>query len=73
MNIEVLIDIFCTLRFTHTVDLNGSTIEVLEKPPSPLEFSRLVHISRPVIIKGIYILFILPSKSKEPEDLAGRI
>ena len=34
------------------LDLNGSGIEILKKPPSPLEFARLVHISRPVIIKG---------------------
>lgn len=40
------------------LDLNGSGIEVLEKPPSPLEFSRLVHISRPVIIKGTSSFFL---------------
>jgi len=34
-------------------DLNGSTIEILEEPPSAIEFSRLVHVSRPVVIKGI--------------------
>ncbi|KDR83736.1 hypothetical protein GALMADRAFT_236088 [Galerina marginata CBS 339.88] len=33
-------------------DLNGTAIETLEEPPSALEFMRLVHISRPVIIKG---------------------
>ncbi|KAF5370114.1 hypothetical protein D9758_001043 [Tetrapyrgos nigripes] len=33
-------------------DLNGFHVDVLEKPPTPLEFSRLVHISRPVLIKG---------------------
>ncbi|KZT24484.1 Clavaminate synthase-like protein [Neolentinus lepideus HHB14362 ss-1] len=32
--------------------LNGSQYEVLETPPSPLEFARLVQISRPVLIKG---------------------
>lgn len=34
-------------------DLNGSAIEILEKPPSAIEFSRLVHVSRPVVIKGL--------------------
>jgi len=33
-------------------DLNGTSIEILEEPPTPVEFARLVHISRPVIIKG---------------------
>ena len=37
------------------VDLNGSHIETLEMPPTALEFSRLVHISRPVIIKGAIV------------------
>ncbi|KAL1747466.1 cupin-like domain-containing protein [Schizophyllum fasciatum] len=32
-------------------DLNGTYVEVLDAPPFALEFSRLVHISRPVIIK----------------------
>ncbi|KIJ56686.1 hypothetical protein M422DRAFT_22845 [Sphaerobolus stellatus SS14] len=33
-------------------DINGSSLEIRESPPSALEFSRLVHISRPVLIKG---------------------
>lgn len=33
-------------------DLNGSHIETLDRPPTALEFSRLIHVSRPVIIKG---------------------
>ncbi|KAJ7904520.1 cupin-like domain-containing protein [Mycena olivaceomarginata] len=36
-------------------DLNGSHIDVLEQPPTALEFSRLVHISRPVLIRGAQI------------------
>ncbi|KAJ7180091.1 cupin-like domain-containing protein [Mycena crocata] len=36
-------------------DLNGTHIEILEKPPTALEFSRLVHISRPLIIRGVQI------------------
>jgi len=32
--------------------MNGSHVEVWKTPPSALEFSRLVHISRPVVIKG---------------------
>ncbi|RDB22522.1 JmjC domain-containing protein 7 [Hypsizygus marmoreus] len=34
---------------------NGDHIEVLETPPSALHFSRLVHISRPVVIKGFQV------------------
>lgn len=34
------------------VDLNGSHFDVLDEPPTPLEFSRISHISRPVLIKG---------------------
>ncbi|PFH52730.1 hypothetical protein AMATHDRAFT_73863 [Amanita thiersii Skay4041] len=34
-------------------DLNGSSIEVLERPPTALEFSRLVNASRPVVINGL--------------------
>jgi len=33
-------------------DLNGTSFEQWDFPPSALEFSRLVHISRPVLIKG---------------------
>ncbi|KAF7355320.1 JmjC domain-containing protein 7 [Mycena sanguinolenta] len=36
-------------------DLNGDHIDVLEQPPTALEFSRLVHISRPVLIRGMQI------------------
>ncbi|KAI0720305.1 Clavaminate synthase-like protein [Cerioporus squamosus] len=32
-------------------DLNGTQYDVLEEAPTPLEFSRLVHIARPVLIK----------------------
>lgn len=35
------------------VDLNGSHYDILHSPPSALEFLRLVHISRPVVIRGI--------------------
>ena len=38
-------------------DLNGSYIETLDVPPSALEFSRLVHVSRPVVIKGQSLVF----------------
>ncbi|KAF8517797.1 Clavaminate synthase-like protein [Gautieria morchelliformis] len=33
-------------------DINGHALPTLNSPPSPLEFSRLVHISRPALIKG---------------------
>ncbi|SJL02025.1 uncharacterized protein ARMOST_05349 [Armillaria ostoyae] len=36
-------------------DLNGSHIDILDKPPTPLEFSRIAHISRPVVIHGFHI------------------
>ncbi|KAF8621666.1 hypothetical protein AX15_007680 [Amanita polypyramis BW_CC] len=45
-------------------ELNGSFVEILEKPPTALEFSRLVHISRPVIIKG----FKIPALKKWSDD-----
>ncbi|XP_006460104.1 hypothetical protein AGABI2DRAFT_117066 [Agaricus bisporus var. bisporus H97] len=32
--------------------LNGNHIQILDQPPSSLEFSRLIHIARPVIIKA---------------------
>ena len=39
----------------NATDLNGDTIEVLGEPPTAIEFSRLVHISRPVVIKGAFL------------------
>ncbi|KAH7914350.1 cupin-like domain-containing protein [Hygrophoropsis aurantiaca] len=36
-------------------EMNGSHIEILDAPPTPIEFSRLIHISRPVVIKGLQI------------------
>ncbi|KAL7282542.1 hypothetical protein ACG7TL_004013 [Trametes sanguinea] len=33
-------------------DLNGTQYDVLEDFPTPLEFSRMVHISRPILIRG---------------------
>ncbi|KAF7292474.1 JmjC domain-containing protein [Mycena chlorophos] len=36
-------------------DLNGPGLLILENEPTALEFSRLVHISRPVLIRGVYI------------------
>jgi hypothetical protein len=32
--------------------LNGNHYDILESPPSSIAFSRLCHISRPVLIKG---------------------
>lgn len=45
-------------------DLNGSHIETLDRPPTALEFSRLIHVSRPVIIKG----FVVPATQKWTND-----
>ncbi|KAK0230743.1 cupin-like domain-containing protein [Armillaria fumosa] len=36
-------------------DLNGSHIDILDKPPTPLEFSRIAHVSRPVVVHGFHI------------------
>ncbi|KAG7096955.1 hypothetical protein E1B28_004352 [Marasmius oreades] len=33
-------------------EINGSTFDVLETVPSPLEFARIAQISRPVLIRG---------------------
>jgi jumonji domain-containing protein 7 len=34
-------------------DMNGSSYHVLDYPPTPLEFARLAHLSRPAVIKGV--------------------
>ncbi|KAH7887736.1 cupin-like domain-containing protein [Phlebopus sp. FC_14] len=34
-------------------DMNGSLYHTLDHPPTSLEFARLVHISRPVVIQGV--------------------
>ncbi|KII95182.1 hypothetical protein PLICRDRAFT_34019 [Plicaturopsis crispa FD-325 SS-3] len=36
-------------------ELNGTHYETLPRPPTALEFSRLVHISRPVVIHGFKV------------------
>ncbi|KAG2754783.1 Clavaminate synthase-like protein [Suillus brevipes Sb2] len=36
-------------------DMNGLSIQTLERPPTAAEFAQLVHISRPVVIKGFQI------------------
>jgi hypothetical protein len=38
---------------SYTIEQNGTHHQTLLAPPTPLEFSRLVHISRPVVIKGV--------------------
>jgi jumonji domain-containing protein 7 len=35
-------------------DLNGISIQSFNGKPTPLEFSRMVHISRPVVFRGEY-------------------
>ncbi|KAL4262044.1 Cupin-like domain 8 [Pleurotus pulmonarius] len=45
-------------------DLNGSHYETLRASPTALEFSRLVHISRPVVIEG----FELPALHQWSDD-----
>ncbi|KAF9259520.1 Clavaminate synthase-like protein [Marasmius fiardii PR-910] len=39
-------------------EINGSTFDILEKEPSPLEFARIAHISRPVLIKGFKLIAV---------------
>ncbi|KXN86277.1 JmjC domain-containing protein 7 [Leucoagaricus sp. SymC.cos] len=51
----------CILNFQ---DLNGSHIETLDQQPTALEFLRIIHVSRPVIIKG----FLAPSTRKWTND-----
>lgn len=36
--------------------MNGLSIQTLESPPTAAEFAQLVHISRPVVIKGLLML-----------------
>ncbi|KAG1754044.1 cupin-like domain-containing protein [Suillus paluster] len=36
-------------------DMNGSSFQTLESPPTAAEFAQLVHVSRPVVIKGFQI------------------
>ncbi|KAJ7591015.1 Clavaminate synthase-like protein [Mycena floridula] len=45
-------------------DHNGSYIQILESPPTSLEFAKIVRISRPVVIKGLQI----PASSKTWTD-----
>jgi len=33
--------------------MNGTFYHILDHPPTPLEFARLVHASRPVVIRGV--------------------
>ena len=40
------------LKASEWKELNGTQYDVLDRVPTPLEFSRLVHIARPVLIKG---------------------
>ncbi|KAG1866618.1 cupin-like domain-containing protein [Suillus subalutaceus] len=45
-------------------DMNGSSIQTLESPPTAVEFAQLVHISRPAIIKG----FQIPALNRWTDD-----
>lgn len=47
------------LRSCEPPDLNGNHIQTLDQPPTALEFSRLIHITRPVIINGTHLDFRL--------------
>ncbi|KAL0579685.1 hypothetical protein V5O48_002315 [Marasmius crinis-equi] len=42
-------------------ELNGSSFDVLESPPTALEFARMTHISRPVLIKGFNGVLQVPA------------
>lgn len=45
------------------LDLNGARIQVFDRPPTALEFSRLVHISRPVVFRSAFSSTILATCS----------
>ena len=53
------------------VDLNGSYYETLDSPPNATEFMRLVHVSRPVVIKGKEIPYDGPLQCKHAFGLTG--
>ena len=38
-----------------TSELNGTYYDTLDRPPTSIEFSQLVNIARPVLIKGAQI------------------
>ncbi|KAG5221092.1 LON-domain-containing protein [Salix suchowensis] len=59
------------IQFTPPLDLNGSYYETLRAPPSALEFSRFIHISRPVVIEG-KISRAMPTRDRylSPSSLA---
>ncbi|KAG8928490.1 hypothetical protein FRC02_006859 [Tulasnella sp. 418] len=49
-------------------DLNGTSIQILNGPPSSLEFARIVNIARPVLIKGCFSPSTLPALSKWSDE-----
>ena len=49
-NIDVTVQIWNSSL--HPKELNGTQYDILDAVPTPLEFSRLVRIGRPVLIKG---------------------
>ncbi|KZT74411.1 Clavaminate synthase-like protein [Daedalea quercina L-15889] len=46
-------------------DLNGTHYDILNELPSPLEFARLVHIARPVLIKAGQMPHLIPLWTNE--------
>ncbi|KDQ20743.1 hypothetical protein BOTBODRAFT_317485 [Botryobasidium botryosum FD-172 SS1] len=42
-------------------ELNGSHYETLDGPPSPVQFSRIVHISRPALFRGCFTASQFPA------------
>ena len=40
------------MKYCTRLGLNGNHYDILESSPSPVEFSQICHISRPVLIKG---------------------
>ncbi|KAH8999275.1 cupin-like domain-containing protein [Lactarius akahatsu] len=53
------------------LELNGGHYDILESPPSPVEFSQICHISRPVLIKGYKIPNLQRWSNKYLADTMG--
>lgn len=50
--------------------LNGGHYDTLDSPPSPVEFSRICHISRPVLIKGEFSNhYRVPLRRRQLQDI----
>lgn len=46
------VQVYVAVEHISQLGLNGDHYDILESPPSPVEFARICHVSRPVLIKG---------------------